>query len=405
MGICKRNCLYTLVLLMTSACRPNEQTFASPYDDSNGDSDTIFGLGGDADADVDAVTNSDVDADADSDTDSDTDTDVDTDVDADADSDSDSDVDTDVDADADSDTDTDMNADTENVDATTDLHDATDNGDDSESHIDANSDPDAIGDSDSTSDASIPATGRFPAVDDVWEDGPWESVTVNNTGPGGAYTIFHPDELAPGGIPNPILSWGNGGMTSPSMYPEYLPHFASHGFFVVAANTSMVSGDDIVKGIDWIIEQNQDPGSKYYQKLDENNICALGYSMGSLGTFDMADDPRLTTTVHISGGARGDSSVKNLRQMAAFFCDENTTAPNCDPDFDVAPVPVFYGIFLGTDHVGTMLEPWSARVAGATVGWLRWRLMADETQKKLFVGDDCELCTSSDWKVHQKDLM
>lgn len=403
MGFLKKNCLCILLLLLTSACSPSEQLQTSSNSDNEYDSNSYYGADGDADTDVDGDSDSDSDTDADSDADADADSDVDSDADSDVDSDADSDVDTDTDTDTDSDSDTDTDAeadtDSEKIDSTTD----SDSGGDT--NVDDNSDPDTNGDSDSASDGDIPATGTFPAVDDVWEEGPWGSVTVNNTGPGGAYTIFHPEEAAPDGTPNPIVSWGNGAMTSPSMYPEYLPHFASHGFFVIAANTSMVSGEDIADGIDWAIEQNRDSGSDYYQKLDENNICAMGYSMGSLGTFDIADDPRLTTTVHISGGARGDSSVKNLRQMTAFFCDENETSPNCDPDFEIAPVPVFYGIFLGTDHVGTMREPWSVRVAGATVGWLRWRLMADESQKDLFVGDDCGLCTNSDWVVQQKDLL
>jgi hypothetical protein len=257
----------------------------------------------------------------------------------------------------------------------------------------------------SNQDSGLPVTGRFPAVNDVWADGPYSPVTVNNTGPGNAYTIFHPQELAPNGVLNPIVTWGNGAMTNPSLYPNLLPHLASHGFVIIAANTTMVAGADLIAGIDWLLEQNQNSSSPFYHKLDPDNVASMGYSMGSLATFDIADDPRLTTTVHISGGARGAANVNNLRQMAAFFCDELETAPNCDPDFNMAQVPIFYGIFLGTNHVGTMLDPYISRVAGATTGWLRWRLMADESQKALFVGAGCGLCTDPNWTVQQKDLI
>jgi hypothetical protein len=257
----------------------------------------------------------------------------------------------------------------------------------------------------STADSNVPATGRFPPVADVYADGPYVPMTVNNTGPANAYTLFHPQELAPNGALNPILSWGNGMMTNPAMYPNLLPHLASHGFVIIAANTSSVTGADIRAGIDWLIEQNQDPASPLYQKLDPNNVAAFGYSMGSLGTFEIADDPRLTTTVHISGGAQGSANVRKLHKPAAFFCDELTTAPNCQPDFDIAPVPVFYGVFKGADHVGTMLDPHISRVAGATTAWLRWFLMGDETQKAQFVGASCGLCTDPNWVVQQKDLI
>jgi hypothetical protein len=241
-------------------------------------------------------------------------------------------------------------------------------------------------------------------ADDSWDTGPYGSVVIENTGPNNNYTVYYPEELDSDGFLNPIITWGNGGMTVPSAYPDYLPHFASHGFVVIAANTRFVGGEHLSNGIDWMVEQNRTRSSLFYQELDVDNVCAMGYSMGSLAAFNIADDLRLTTTVHISGGASGAASVQNMRNMTAFFCDENTTAANCQPDFDVSPVPVFYGVFKGTGHVGTMAKPYSTRVAGATVGWLRWRMLGDESKKKLFVGEDCTLCTNDNWIVQQKDL-
>ncbi len=247
-------------------------------------------------------------------------------------------------------------------------------------------------------------TGTFPPVDDVWKTGPYATTRIRQTGPNGGYTIFCPKRLAPNGLQNPIVIWGNGAMTRVGFYPEYLPHFASHGFFVVAANASFVSGNQLIDGLDWIIEQAQDPSSDYYQKVDVNKVCVMGYSMGSLATFRVADDPIITTTIHISGGAAGNRSVQNLRNPAAFLCDEQFTAPNCQADFDVSPVPVFYGVFKGAGHIGTMVKPFSTRVAGAATGWLRWKLMEDESQKALFVGDDCTICNDDNWIVQQLDL-
>ncbi len=254
-------------------------------------------------------------------------------------------------------------------------------------------------------DATVPFTGRFPAVD-VWTDGPYTARTVTGSGPGNAYTLFRPEELAPGGVPNPIITWGNGAATNPALYPA-LPHLASHGFVVIAADTPFVNGEILRSGIDWLLEQNQDPASQFYQKLDPDNVASMGYSLGSLSTFEIADDPRLTTTVHISGGtmAAQAHTVANLRAPAAFLCDELETKPNCDTDFTAAQVPVFYGIFLRAGHVQTMANPWAELWEGAATGWLRWRLMADESQKALFVGPDCGLCTDTEnWVVQQKDL-
>jgi predicted dienelactone hydrolase len=134
-------------------------------------------------------------------------------------------------------------------------------------------------------------TGVFPPVDDVWADGPYTPITVNNTGPASAYTLFYPQELAPDGALNPILSWGNGAATNPSLYPNLLPHLASHGFVIIAANSSYVTGADIVSGIDWLIEQNQTPASPFYQKLDQDKVAAFGYSLGALEISKSLESP------------------------------------------------------------------------------------------------------------------
>ncbi|MDD9932294.1 MAG: hypothetical protein OXT09_01745 [Myxococcales bacterium] len=34
------------------------------------------------------------------------------------------------------------------------------------------------------------------------------------------------------------------------------------------------------------------------------------------------------------------------------------------------------------------------------LAWFRWYLMADETQRDLFLGDGCGLCQESAWTVH-----
>ena len=89
--------------------------------------------------------------------------------------------------------------------------------------------------------------------------------------------------------------------------------------------------------------------------------------------------------------------------------------PNCEYDFQNATVPVFYGSLKGGAHaemVDYVNEPTDAEHVrkkkanfAAMVGWLRWRLTGDKTQRSLFVGANCELCTAgSGWTVKQKNL-
>jgi hypothetical protein len=264
-------------------------------------------------------------------------------------------------------------------------------------------------------------TGPFPPVSDFAKDGPYKSTTNAASGPNGNYSIYSPTTLAPNGAKNPIIAWMSGGGTTPSGYPM-LPRLATQGFFVVASNTApgigaeVALGQEIIAGIDWAIAENARQESPFFGKLDTTKIASMGYSMGSLATFTIANDPRLTTTVHISGGNMEADRIKNLRAPAQFLCgttgdsscnilsgDCDIAAANCDTDFTNATTPVFYGKFPG-GHLGVLTPPNADRIQATAAAWLRWKLMGDQTLAKMFVGDQCTVCKDPNWKVQQKNL-
>jgi hypothetical protein len=267
-----------------------------------------------------------------------------------------------------------------------------------------------------------PATGPFPPVSDFVSNGPFTPTTLENTGPNSNYTVYLPREAAPAGSKNPIVGWMSGGATVPSLYP-LLPHLASHGFVVVASNTAPGIGDEvnlgkeIIAGIDWASSENMRQGSPLFGKLDTTKIAAMGYSMGSLATFTIANDPRLVTTIHISGGNMASERVNSLHAPAAFLCgipgdancnilsgDCDIAAANCEIDFANAKTPVFYANFPG-GHLGILTAPNQDHIQAEATAWLRWQLMADTTLKTRFVGDQCGVCKDANWqKVQQKNL-
>jgi hypothetical protein len=266
-----------------------------------------------------------------------------------------------------------------------------------------------------------PDTGPFPPVTDFQAPGPFGSTTVTGTGPNNGYTIYRPQQLAPNGAKNPIVGWMSGGATSHTGY-TLLPHLATHGFVVVAADVvpgigqEVALGQQIVAGIDWAIAEAARQGSPWFEKLDTTKVASMGYSMGSLATFTIANNAKLTTTVHISGGNMMPERVNNLRAPAAFLCGKTGTsscnilspdcdiaAVNCDTDFSGAKTPVFYGNFAG-GHLGVLTSPHMERIRGVTTAWLRWQLMQDSTLRAMFAGPQCTLCADTNWKVQQKNL-
>jgi len=271
------------------------------------------------------------------------------------------------------------------------------------------------------SSAEPSGTGAFPPVTDFTSNGPYGSVTATAMGPTTRFTVYHPKELAPNGAKNPIVGWMSGGGTDHTLYP-LLPLLATHGFVVVAADVIPGIGEEanlgkqIIEGIDWAIAENDREGSTFFQKLDTRKLASAGYSMGSLATFQIAGDERLTTTVHISGGNMAPEPIRNLRAPAAFLCGIATpdcvdllsstcdiAAANCDVDFASATTPVFYGNFA-SGHLGILTPPFQQQIQAEVVAWLRWQLMGDASIKARFVGEQCGVCSDDRWKVQQKNL-
>lgn len=261
-------------------------------------------------------------------------------------------------------------------------------------------------------DGAAASSGRvpFPAVgiDDLTSPGSFTAATDTSTGPGNGYNIYYPEELGQGGVLHPVLTWGNGATTTPDQYP-LLPALASQGFVVIAARSSFVDGGMLRDGLDWMLEQNAVAGSPFEGVLDTERVASLGYSLGSLATFEIGTDPRLTTTVHISGGIMGggDESLATAVDVpTAYFCDKDETGPNCDSDFAVVDDnPTFYGRVPGHRHVDYMFNTaFIDQMNAPVVGWLRWRLMDDQAMAVLFEGADCTLCTDSAWEVQKKNM-
>jgi len=262
-----------------------------------------------------------------------------------------------------------------------------------------------VGDSGATNNPA--ADSPAPANVSKWaNDGPFGSRTVNNSGPGGAYTLFVPEPLASNGTPNPIVVWGNGSLTTPSSYRSLLSHYASHGFFVVAPNTTNVgSGREMIAGMHWAIEENERPGSDYFGKLDAGAVGSIGYSQGGIGAVILGNEPEVTTTVPIAGG---DESVTNITHPIFLIGNENDTAAPIDvisPQFtseDTTGVFVF-GILLGTGHLETLGD--GGRHRGYSTAWLAHYLLGDQEAYRVFFGDDqCTLCTDREWETQRKNL-
>lgn len=230
--------------------------------------------------------------------------------------------------------------------------------------------------------------GTLPPVDRIDVNGPFQTTEDRNAGPSGDGWVVHPTNLGANGLKHPIFIWGPGGGTGPADYDFFLDRVASHGF-VIYSEVSTGGGGEMEDALDWLIAENNRPGSIYYQKLDTTNIAAGGHSLGSISTFAIADDPRLTTTVHVAGGSFDGNGPDNLRNPALYVGGtEDFATGNMERDYTNTDVPVFFTILDGVDHIMATREGQPVIVA-----WLRWQLGGENFRSDDFLDTFCTYCS------------
>ena len=242
--------------------------------------------------------------------------------------------------------------------------------------------------------AAAPVTSgqKLKPAMSVAEDGPY-ATTLDAEADGGDGYVVYPTDLGVEGLKHPIFVWGTGSGSVPSQYEMHLKRLASHGIVVYSADTSSVTGALLKQGLDYLFAENDRDGSPLYKKLDLTNVGVGGHSLGSLSTYDIADDPRITTTVHVDGGQFDGMGGPRLHKPAIFICGEDSWGtPNCNNDYEGSSVPIFYtrimGLIGAEGHIMAAdagLEIWTA--------WLRWQLAGEEERRKDFLDPMCTYCT------------
>jgi hypothetical protein len=244
------------------------------------------------------------------------------------------------------------------------------------------------------------------------------------------HTVFRPKDLNAFGKKNklPIIAWGNGACAnSPWEHVNFLNEVASHGFLVIAIGPMPKEGErgggrsessQLTDAIDWAITQNGDKNSPYYKKIDVKNIAVSGMSCGGLQTLEIAPDPRVTTTVVCNSGilpetgggfpgmpALKKDDLKKLHTPTLYILGgESDIAYNngMDDYKRIKHVPV-YVANLDVGHGGTYRQPHGGEFAKVATAWYQWQMKGDKEASKMFVGEDCGLCTDPDWKYEFKN--
>jgi hypothetical protein len=189
---------------------------------------------------------------------------------------------------------------------------------------------------------------------------------------------------------------------------------ASHGFVVIASLSSITSVADPLQGnrlpgivgLDWLIQQADDPASPYYHHLDTAHIGALGHSQGGAATCISASDPRISAIATVSGT----SANTGIHQPTLLFCGGKEAASVCTNikalSISITTVPSMFVDNLASDHGGWLYQNGAKGPdIFAMTAWFRYWLMDDTAQRKYFYGSACTLCTDTRLEVARNTLL
>ncbi|MGH7438943.1 MAG: hypothetical protein ACRENE_24920 [Polyangiaceae bacterium] len=269
-------------------------------------------------------------------------------------------------------------------------------------------------------DAAIATGGcaqAVPSLTDYSMNGPFTAAPTNaNTGPGNGYTVVQPTTLGSlNGAPfkHPIITWGNGVGTSPSAYAQWLNLMATHGFVVIASNSSTDTGQDLSEGLDWMVQQNTVPGP-YEGVLDTKCLFTAGHSLGGIAAINAGSHANVAATVVLHSGGIGGSvdagaiAITPAALQGPLFIFTSDTDGLCPPStcvqvvFDDAPVQSFVADLTGSNNDGHIIPLSSANLElPGTMAWLRLWAYRDQGAKAFFWGSNATLCASP-WACQSK---
>lgn len=248
------------------------------------------------------------------------------------------------------------------------------------------------------------------------------------------HTVIVPQDLAPFGAQKllPVLVWGNGACAnSPFEHMNFLNEIASNGYIVLATGDipmtdewykgPMSRAEQQIESLDWIIAQNNDPLSPYYQKVDTKNICVAGMSCGGLQTLYNCADPRITTLMICNSGLFKQSNaaqavggmpmpekskLKDIHTPIIYILGgkEDIAYENGMDDFHLISHVPAVAINYPVGHGGTYRQPYGGEFTIPALAWLNWQLKGDKEAAKMFVGKKPALLQRKDWTIEKNKL-
>ena len=220
----------------------------------------------------------------------------------------------------------------------------------------------------------------------------------------GKFITYYPSEMETEDKTYPVVVMVNGTGVYASKYPALFKHLASWGFIVIGnEDPSTCSGDSADATLAYLLEQNDDPNSVFYQKVDTAHIGITGHSQGGVGVFNaVTQQPHgnlYTCAVSLSPTEMELADAIGLHYepdkmtvptlLLAADANDVITPEGAQKVYNAMTIPKAMALRTGMDH-GKML--YSAD--GYVTAWFLYWLTEDEASEKAFMGEESELLSN-----------
>ena len=222
------------------------------------------------------------------------------------------------------------------------------------------------------------------------------------------FVAYYPAELADSGEQWPAVVFVNGTGVYASKYPALFRHLASWGFLVLGSeDPGTFSGDSTDAALAWLLGENEDPDSLFYQKVDTDHLGLSGHSQGGVGVFNaISGQPHgglFTCAVSLSPTQEDWAAALNIPYdpsgtaiptlVLAGTSNDVITPEGVEALYYKLGGPKAMALRTGTGH-GEMLYSGD----GYVTAWLMYWLRGDREAGAAFFGPEAELLRNPLWQ-------
>lgn len=236
------------------------------------------------------------------------------------------------------------------------------------------------------------------------------------------YEVWYPADLEGSDRAWPVVVVANGTGTPASKYQAVFEHLASWGFVVVGnEDPSSWSGESCERSLAFLLAQNEDAQSVFYQRIDGERVGLAGHSQGGVAVVNAATtQPHAMTYKAVFGASTtfqllaqnlgwpyDASAIKAPYLMVAGTGASDAGDGKEDGNAGIAPL---WSMHENYDAVGADVPKAMARLVGAEHGdmlskadgymtaWFCYWLQGDAEAGSAFLGDDAEILTNPRWQ-------